>query len=159
MKNMKTKSHKTPELSLRETLAMMREMRATEKQSFQRVNERVTTVFSLLKEDFSGSNNQEYQEDQQAMVSALNATVVITSREDNGQKVTLSGTIKFNSEVKFIFTTERNDGIYISTDSLQMDEEVLQSLMKMRAYYEQWYQTNIQRVNGGEESSAITPQA
>lgn len=145
---MKTKHNKLPELSLRETLSMMREMQATEKQSFKRVNERVTTVLSLLKEDFSNSDNQDFQEDQQAMVSALNATVVITNRQDDGQKVELSGTIKFNSEVKFIFTTERNDGIYISTDSLQMDEEVLQSMMKMRAYYEQWYQTNIQRVNG-----------
>lgn len=147
MKNMKTKSNKPAELSLRETLGMMREMQSAGKESFKRVNERVTTVLSLLKEDFSSSNNQDFQDDQQAMVSALNVTVVITNRQDDGQKVQLSGTVKFNSEVKFLFTTERNDGIYISTDSLQMDEEVLQSLMKMRVYYEQWYQTNIQRIN------------
>lgn len=147
MKNMKTKSNKPAELSLRETLGMMREMQSAGKESFKRVNERVTTVLSLLKEDFSSSNNQDFQDDQQAMVSALNVTVIITNRQDDGQKVQLSGTVKFNSEVKFLFTTERNDGIYISTDSLQMDEEVLQSLMKMRVYYEQWYQTNIQRIN------------
>lgn len=145
---MKTKHTKSAELSLRETIGMMREMQLAKSQESKRVNERATTSFSLLKEDFSDSNNQDFQEDQQAMVSALNATVIITDRQDDGQKVVLSGTIKFNSEAKFIFTTERNDGIYISTDSLQMDEEVLQSLMKMRAYYEQWYQTNIQRVNG-----------
>ena len=158
MKNMKTKSNKPAELSLRETLGMMREMQAADKQSFNRMNERVTTVFTLLKEDFAGANNQDYQEDQQAMVAALNATVADLRVDNDGRKVVMTGTVKFNSELKFIFTTERNDGIYVSTDSLQLDEEVLQSLMKMRAYYEQWYQTNIQKINGGEQSTPITPQ-
>lgn len=145
---MKTNTYKTPEPTMRETLAMMRNMRATQPQIFNRANSQPESTLRMLHEDFAGSNNQDFQEDQQAIVAALNVSTTITNRDDNGQRIEMSGTIKFNSEAKFIFTTERNDGIYLSTDTLQLDEEVLQSIMKLRAYYEQWYEANIKKMNG-----------
>lgn len=154
MKNMKSNTNKIAEISMRESLAMMREMQTSQNLNFKRVTQQSVSAIQLLHEDFSGSNNQEFQEDQQAIVAALNVSVTITNRDDNGQRVEMSGTIKFNSEAKFIFTTERNDGIYLSTDTLQLDEEVLQSIMKLRAYYEQWYETNIQNLNGGDNGGA-----
>lgn len=129
--------------SLRDSLNIMRSHRA----EVVAVKKQVSPgILQFLQEDFSNLDNGEFQADQEAIVQAVNAPCTITnSVKDDPKKIELRGVIRFSTDVNFLFTTEQTDGLFIWTaqKGLQLDEEIVQSITKLRAYYDAWYQEKI----------------
>ncbi len=107
---------------------------------------------STLNEDLGNFNNADFQEEKTAFQQAVPCRVEFGNYVSDQRKVELRGVLKFSSGVKFLFTSERADGIFISMEDnnkpLQLDEQVVDAIAKLRAYYDLWYQKTVEKLNG-----------
>lgn len=105
----------------------------------------------ILKEDFQNFNNGDFQEEKTAFQQAVPCRVEFGNYVSDQTKVELRGVMKFSAGLKFLFTSERADGIFISLEDpnkpLQLDDQVVDAIAKLRAYYDLWYQKTVEKLN------------
>lgn len=56
----------------------------------------------------------------------------------NDSNVFFSGTLKDLGGAEWSFSLDQNDGIYIDIDSLQLTDNALNTLQKLKGYYKNW---------------------
>ena len=105
-----------------------------------------------LNEDITDPNNQEFNTQKEAFQQAVPGEVEFGNCQlDNKEEIIIRGEMKIGlngQPLRFLFTTKNKDGIYLECTQFQPDGDAIDSITKLRAYYDIWYAQNLQKLNG-----------
>lgn len=136
---------------IRESLAKMR--------SFKTKTTPVSVKPHRLNEDIAGLNNQDFQQQKDAFQQAVPGEVEFGNYVDDKKVIELRGTMKIGGNgqpLRFVFTTKNKDGIYLECTQFQADTDAIDTIVKLRAYYDIWYGQNLQKLNGSTSNTGST---
>ena len=112
-----------------------------------------------LNEDIAQLNNQDFQAEKEAFQQAVPGNVEFGNYVNDKDVIELRGELKIGGNgqpLKFVFTTKNKDGLYLETSQFQADSDAIDTIAKLRAYYDMWYGTNLQKLNGSTTNTGST---
>jgi len=112
-----------------------------------------------LNEDIAQLNNQDFQAEKEAFQQAVPGNVEFGNYVNDKDVIELRGELKIGGNgqpLKFVFTTKNKDGLYLETTQFQADSDAIDTIAKLRAYYDVWYGTNLQKLNGSTTNTGST---
>jgi hypothetical protein len=134
---------------IRESIARIRAMS----------NKKSATQGGRLNEDISQLNNQDFQAEKEAFQQAVPGNVEFGNYVNEKDVIELRGELKIGGNgqpLKFVFTTKNKDGLYLECTQFQADTDAIDTVAKLRAYYDVWYGTNLQKLNGSTTNTGAT---
>lgn len=98
------------------------------------LNENETPNESVQPNDF------DYQEEVKKFKSQISSRVEITqfSIYPTTKNVIFGGVFSDIHNLKFQFSLEEKDGLYINADALKLDDDAVERLNKLSGYYKNW---------------------
>lgn len=143
---------------IRESIARIRALNESTKPK--------ATTIGRLNEDIAGTDNQDFQQQKESFQQAVPGDVEFGNYVSNKEEITLRGELKIGANgqpLRFVLTTKNKDGLYIECTQFQADGDAIDSITKLRAYFDVWYGQNLEKLNGSTsntgaaESSSMAP--
>lgn len=104
-----------------------------------------------LNEDIAGFNNEDFQAEKESFQQAVPGEVEFGNFVSDDKEITLRGQLKIGGNgqpMKFMLTTKDKDGLYLSCEEFQADSDAIDSITKLRAYFDVWYGQALEKLNG-----------
>lgn len=112
-----------------------------------------------LNEDIAQLNNQDFQQEKQAFQQAVPGEVEFGNYVNDKKVIELRGEMKIGGNgqpLRFVFTTANKDGIYLECTQFQADTDAIDTIAKLRAYFDIWYGQNLEKLNGSTTNTGAT---
>lgn len=90
-----------------------------------------------LKEEEKEITDEELEQEKQKMENATSKPIEFDNFKIYSDNVEMSG-ILIKESIKFTFSLDSVDGIYISSQMLQLSDPVLETIQKLKSYYNEW---------------------
>lgn len=91
----------------------------------------------LIKEEEKELSDEELQIEKEKMEDAVSKPIEFDNIKIYSDNVEMSGTL-IRESIKFTFSLDSIDGIYISAEMLQLSDPLLEIIQKLRSYYITW---------------------
>lgn len=104
---------------------------------------------NILQEDVAGLNNQDFQTEKEAFQQAVPAQVEFTNYKNQPDEIAIRGTLKVGGVqgLQFLMTTKNDDGLYLNCTEFQADATAIDTIAKLRAYFDIWYAQSLEKLN------------
>ena len=91
----------------------------------------------LIKEEEKELSDEEIVQEKQKMEDAVSKPIEFDNFKIYSDNVEMSGTL-IRESIKFTFSLDSVDGVYISAEMLQISDPVLETIQNLKSYYTEW---------------------
>ena len=89
------------------------------------------------REEENELSDEEILSEKQKIEDAVSKPIELDNVKVYADNVEMSGTL-IRESIKFTLSLDSVDGVYISTEMLQLSDPVLETIQKLRSYYVEW---------------------
>ncbi len=90
-----------------------------------------------IREEEKELSDEELQSEKEKMEDAVSKPIEFDNVKIYSDNVEMSGTL-IRESIKFTFSLDSVDGVYISAEMLQLSDPVLETIQKLKSYYMEW---------------------
>jgi hypothetical protein len=100
-------------------------------------------------------DSEDFNAERKSFSDAIPALCNFETFKKQDSNVIFGGVIKAGQEIKWRFSIETPDSIFITSQSLQLDDKAMSLIGALKSYYTIWYDKWVKTFSGGDDTSSV----